>query len=226
MLLYAGGMALPLRAALRSAGRFALSNPSQMFNIARHALGMRIAVPLDALRWFIANTPPSKKAPQDVTITSRPPAIAIGATVDLMGANVRAGAAIRIDRIEVGPESLRVALRLTNVEMKVLGESMSPVAGLLRSGALDLSKPGNLIKFMPKKPDVLVEAHDDVLVIDLMKNPKIRANDMVRRVIETLTPVVNVSGLSTEGDFLIIQLKATPFGLPKAFNAARALASG
>ena len=197
-----------------------------MFNIARHALGMRIAVPLDALRWFIANTPPSKKAPQDVTITSRPPAIAIGATVDLMGANVRAGAAIRIDRIEVGPESLRVALRLTNVEMKVLGESMSPVAGLLRSGALDLSKPGNLIKFMPKKPDVLVEAHDDVLVIDLMKNPKIRANDMVRRVIETLTPVVNVSGLSTEGDFLIIQLKATPFGLPKAFNAARALASG
>ena len=219
-------MALPLRAALRSAGRFALSNPSQMFNIARHALGMRIAVPLDALRWFIANTPPSKKAPQDVTITSRPPAIAIGATVDLMGANVRAGAAIRIDRIEVGPESLRVALRLTNVEMKVLGESMSPVAGLLRSGALDLSKPGNLIKFMPKKPDVLVEAHDDVLVIDLMKNPKIRANDMVRRVIETLTPVVNVSGLSTEGDFLIIQLKATPFGLPKAFNAARALASG
>ena len=219
-------MALPLRAALRSAGRFALSNPSQMFNIARHALGMRIAVPLDALRWFIANTPPSKKAPQDVTITSRPPAIAIGATVDLMGANVRAGAAIRIDRIEVGPESLRVALRLTNVEMKVLGESMSPVAGLLRSGALDLSKPGNLIKFMPKKPDVLVEAHDDVLVIDLMKNPKIRANDMVRRVIETLTPVVNVSGLSTEGDFLIIQLKATPFGLPKAFNAARALGSG
>ena len=219
-------MALPLRAALRSVGRFALSNPTTMFSIARHALGMRIAVPLDALRWFIANTPPSKKAPQDVTITSKPPAIALGATIDLMGATVRAGAAIRIEQIEVGGEQLRVKLRLSDVTMKVLGESLSPVAGLLRSGALDLSKPGNLAKFMPKKPDVLVEAHDDMLVLDLMKNPKIRANPTVRRVIETLTPVVQVAGLSTEGDFLIIQLKATPFGLPRALNAARALAAG
>jgi hypothetical protein len=219
-------MALPLRAALRSAGRFAFQNPTTMFSMARHALGMRIAVPLDSLRWFIANTPPSKKAPQDVSITSRPPAIGLGATIDLMGATVRAGAAIRIESIEVGSDTAKVKLRLTDVTMKVLGESMSPVAGLIRSGALDLSKPGNLAKFMPKKPDVLVEAHDDILVVDLMKNPKIRANPMVRRVIETLTPVVQVAGLSTEGDFLIIQLRATPFGIPRALNAARALAAG
>ena len=110
--------------------------------------------------------------------------------------------------------------------MKVLGESLTPVAGLLKSGALDLSKPGNLVKFMPKKPEILVEAHDDVIVIDLMKNPKIAANDKVRRILDTLTPVVNVSGLSTEGDFLIIQMRATPFGLPRALGAARALTAG
>jgi hypothetical protein len=79
---------------------------------------------------------------------------------------------------------------------------------------------------MPKKPDVLVEAHDDTLVLDLMKNPKIRANPTVRRVIETLTPVVQVAGLSTDGDFLVVQMRATPFGLPRALNAARALAAG
>ena len=72
-------MALPLRAALRSASRFMVKNPTTMLSMARHALGMRVAVPLDALRWFIANTPPSKKAPQDVTITPRPPAIGITA---------------------------------------------------------------------------------------------------------------------------------------------------
>ena len=219
-------MALPIRAALRSAGRFMVKNPAKMFNIARHALGMRIPIPLDALRWFIANTPPSKKAPQDVAITARPPAIAIGATVELMGTTVRASAAIKVDRLEVGAEQLRVTLRLSNVEMKLLGESMTPVAGLIKSGALDLSKPGNLAKFMPKRPDVLVEAHDDIIVLDLMKNPKIRANQRVRGMIETLTPVVQVAGLSTEGDFLIIQLRASPFGLPRALNAARALASG
>src|SRR5215210_9028154 len=101
-------MALPLRSALRSAGRFALKNPATMFSMARHALGMRIAVPLDALRWFIANTPPSKKAPQDVSITSRPPAIGLGATLDLMGTTVRAGASIRIDQIEVNDTAFKV----------------------------------------------------------------------------------------------------------------------
>lgn len=218
-------MALPLRAALRSASRFLVQHPTTMFSMARHALGLRIAVPLDALRWFIANTPPSKKAPQDVTITAKPPAISLGATVDLMGTPVRASASIKIEQMEVGPEQLRVQLRLGEVAMKVLGESMSPVAGLLRSGALDLSKPGNLVNFMPKKPDVLVSAKDDVLVLDLMKNPKIRQNETVRRVLETLTPVVNVSGLSTDGDLLLIHIRATPLGFPRALNAARALTS-
>ncbi len=203
-----------------------VKNPSTMLSMARHALGMRIAVPLDAVRWFIANTPPSKKAPQDVTISPRPPAVGIGATIDLMGTTVRAGASIRVDRIEVTDTEFRVSLRLSDVTMKVLGESFTPVAGLIKSGALDLSKPGNLAKFMPKRPPVLVEAHDDVIVLDLMQNPKFAENDRVRALLGTLTPVVNVQGLSTEGDFLILQLRASPFGIPRALNAARALASG
>jgi hypothetical protein len=203
-----------------------VKNPTTMLSMARHALGMRIAVPLDAMRWFIANTPPSKKAPQDVTITPRPPAIGIGATVDLMGTTVRAGASIRVDKIEVGEHSFKVTLKLSDVTMKVLGESFTPVAGLIKSGALDLSKPGNLAKFMPKKSPVLVEAHDDILVLDLMQNPKFAENERVRGVLSTLTPVAQVAGLSTEGDFLILQLRVSPFGIPRAINAARQLAAG
>ena len=203
-----------------------VKNPATMLSMARHALGMRIAIPLDSLRWFIANTPPSKKAPQDITITPRPPAIGVGATIDLMGTTVRAGASIRIDQIEVSDSKFKVTLRLNDVTMKVLGESFTPVAGLIKSGALDLSKPGNLAKFMPKKPAVLVEAHDDVIVLDLMQNPKFAENDKVRGVLGTLTPVVQVSGLSTEGDFLILQLRASPFGIPRALSAARQLAAG
>src|SRR5262245_10368736 len=184
-------MALPLRAALRSAGRYIVRNPTTVLSMARHALGMRIAVPLDALRWFIANTPPSKKAPQDVTVMARPPAIAVGATVDLMGTTVRASAQIKVEQIEVAPEQVKVKLRLSGVDLKVIGEAATPVAALIKSGALDLSKPGNLLKFAPKKPDVLVEAQDDVMVIDIMRNPKVRQNERVRRVLEALTPVVN-----------------------------------
>jgi hypothetical protein len=219
-------MALPIRAALRSASRFVLKNPAAMFNIARHALGLKVAVPLDALRWFIANTPPGRQAPQDVTVMARPPAINIGASVDLMGTPVRASASIRIEELQVAPEQLRVKVKLSNVDLKLLGDSFTPVAGLIKSGALDLSKPGNLAKFMPKRPDVLVEAQDDYIVLDLMKNPKIRQNDRVRRVLETLTPVVNVTSIETDGDMLLIGLRATPLGFPRALNAARQLAAG
>jgi hypothetical protein len=219
-------MALPIRAALRSAGRFMVSNPATVFNMARHALGMRIAVPLDAVRWFIANTPPSRKAPQDVTVMARPPAIAVGATIDLMGTTVRANASIKIEQLEVAPEQLKVKIRLSNIDLKVLGEALTPVAALIKSGALDLSKPGNLLKFAPKKPDVIVEAQDDIMVVDIMRNPKVRQNAKVRRVLETLTPVVNVIGITTDGDFLVLQLRATPLGFPRALNAARALAAG
>ncbi|CAN5204764.1 hypothetical protein BH11MYX1_BH11MYX1_49020 [soil metagenome] len=203
-----------------------VKNPTTMLSMARHALGMRIAVPLDSLRWFIANTPPSKKAPQDITITPRPPAIGLGATIDLMGTTVRAGASVRIEQIEVTDHKFKVTLRISDVTMKVLGESFTPVAGLIKSGALDLSKPGNLAKFMPKKPPVLVEAHDDIVVLDLMQNPKFAENDKVRGLLGTVTPVIQVSGLSTEGDFLILQLRASPFGLPRAISAARLLAAG
>ncbi|MCB9560342.1 MAG: hypothetical protein H6709_25165 [Kofleriaceae bacterium] len=194
--------------------------------MARHALGLKIAVPLDAMRWFISNTPPGKKAPQDVTVMARPPAISVGATVDLMGTTVRASASIRIDELHLGSDQLKVKVRLNSVDLKVLGESFTPVAALIKSGALDLSKPGNLAKFMPKRPDVLVEANDDYVVLDLMKNPKIRQNDKVRRVLDTLTPVVNVASISTEGDMLVIGLRATPLGFPRALNAARQLAAG
>jgi hypothetical protein len=219
-------MALPIRAALRSASRFVVKHPSAMFSIARHALGLKIAVPLDALRWFIANTPPNKKAPQDVTVMARPPAINVGASVDLMGTPVRASASIRIERIDLGPDQLKVKVKLSNVELKLLGDAFTPVAGLIKSGALDLSKPGNLAKFMPKKPDVLIEAQDDYIVLDLMKDPKIRQNDRVRRVLETLTPVVNVTSIETGDDMLLIGLRATPLGFPRALNAARQLAAG
>lgn len=216
-------MALPIRAALRSAGRFVSRNPRTLVTMARHALGLRVAVPLDALRWFIANTPPSKRAPTDITITARPPAIHVGATVDLMDTKLRASAAIRVEELSLHTGELRVILRLADVQMHVIGESNTPVAGLIKSGALDLSKPGNLVNFMPKKPEVLLEAKDDRLVLDLMRNPKIRANEKLHKVLSTLTPVVSVNALCTEGDYLILGLKATPMGFAEAVSAARAL---
>lgn len=214
-------MALPLGSALRSATRFALRNPLTMARMARHAIGMRIAVPLDALRWFITNTPPGKKSPTDVTISAQPPGIAIGANVELMGTKLRASAGITVEELRVDDQELRVSIRLSDVDLQVLGKSESPIVGLLKSGALDLSKPGNLVNFMPNKPPALVYARDDQIVIDLMKVPKLAANQQLRKMLGTFTPVVNIAAIRTEGDMLLLAFRATPLGFPRALQAAR-----
>ena len=214
-------MALPLRSALRSASRYVLKNPVSVLSVARHALGLRLAVPLDALRWFVENTPPGKKSPTDVTINAVPPAVHFGATVELMGSKLRVSAAIRVEELRIDPDELRLMLRLANVEMKVLDRSETPISGLIKSGALDLSKPGNLANFMLKKPPALVEARDDYLVLDLMRVPKLANNLRLRKMLQRLTPVMNVAALKTEGDFLIVALRATPAGFPRALSAAR-----
>lgn len=192
-----------------------------MARMARHAIGMRIAVPLDALRWFITNTPPGKKSPTDVTISAQPPGIAIGANVELMGTKLRASAGITVEELRVDDQELRVSIRLSDVDLQVLGKSESPIVGLLKSGALDLSKPGNLVNFMPNKPPALVYARDDQIVIDLMKVPKLAANQQLRKMLGTFTPVVNIAAIRTEGDMLLLAFRATPLGFPRALQAAR-----
>ena len=59
---------------------------------------------------------------------------------------------------------MRIGMRLSDVKLALLGESDAPVATLIKSGALDLSKPGNLVKFLPKRPPAIVEAEGDRIV--------------------------------------------------------------
>ena len=108
-------MALPIRSALRSAGRFMVRNPLSLLTVAKHAVNMRMAVPLDAIRWVVSNTPPSKKAPTDVAITARPPAIQVGATVEMMGTKLRASTTIAVEELRVYSEEMTIRLRLTDL---------------------------------------------------------------------------------------------------------------
>ncbi len=216
-------MALPIASALRSAGKYALRNPSTLFSIAKHAVSLRIAIPIDTVRWFIDSQAPGKNRPTDVTVIATPPGITVGASLDLMGTPVRSAATAYVDELLMSENQLEVTIRLANVSVDLLKEVNTPVAGLLKSGALDLSKPGNLANFIPKKPPVLVHAKDDKVTLDLLQEKKIANNPKVQRVLSTVAPVVTVKSVHTEGDLIVLNLKAKPSGLRKAFNAARQL---
>ncbi len=212
------------RAMLQAAVGYVRRNPDEVVRAAVNATGLRFGVPIATLRWF-AGQIKGAKAPKDVEISSAPPALRLSAVVDAMGTPVRASAAIKVDEVTITGESLRVGVRLRDVKLALVGDSDSPVATLIKSGALDLSKPGNLVKFIPKRPAAIVEADGDRVVVDLMKLPKLANDHRIRRVLSVISPVLGVRAIETDRDHLYVKLRATPMGLPEAIGKLRAARS-
>jgi hypothetical protein len=212
---------LDARALVNAAVDYVRRNPEEIVKAALNATALRFGVPIAGLRWLTSRAKLSKRAPRDIDIDSAPPAIRVGLTVDAMGTPVRASAAIRVDEIDLSPEAIRVGLRLSDVKLALLAESDTPIATLIKSGALDLSKPGNLVKFLPKRSPAIVEADGDRIVIDLMKVAKVADNARLRRALAIVTPILQVRAVETDRDHLYVALRTSARGLPKALSAIR-----
>jgi hypothetical protein len=208
---------------LRNAGTYLKEHPEEILRALRGALGLRFGVPIDALRYLARELGGGKKAPKDVIIESAPPGIRLAMTIEAMGTPLRAAFVLYVEELDVTHEQIRIGLRIAELSLKVLGESNTPVAGLIMSGALDLSKPGNLAAFMPKRPAALVDAKDDRVVLDLMKVPSLAENQAVLRTLAVMTPVVGVRAIKTRDDHLDVHFKADLSGVPAAIAAVRAL---
>ncbi len=210
------------KALARQATDYLKQHPEEILRIVRGALGLRFGVPMDAVRYFAREFGGGPKAPKEVVIEAAPPGLRLAATVDAMGTPLRAVAVVYVEELDISITQLRIGVRIEGLTLTVLGDSQSPIAGLLKSGALDLSKPGNLVAFMPKRPAALVDAKDDRLVVDLMKIPAIAANPKLKRALSVVTPVLGVRALKTRDDHLDLHLKADIGGVSQAIAAARA----
>lgn len=205
--------------ALDAARRYLRKRPQEITRALWNLLGLRVGVPLDAVRWLLEQAEKSGKV-QDPVVTEVPPGIRVTATVDAMKTPLRASAVVYIDRMAITPDQIRIEVRLEEIWVEVLGDAMGPVAALLKSGALDLSKPGNLAKYLPLPPTV-VETRDNRIVLDLMKDPKIAGNPRVRRLLSLITPVVTAHGLETDDDHLELRFRPLPEGVRPAASAIR-----
>lgn len=195
-------------------------HPEELGRAVRSALGLRFGVPLAALRWLGQQAERSGKV-EDFLIDSVPPGIRLAGNIDLMNTPLRAGAIIFIERVVFNDEELTVALRLEEVMLKLNGDSESPIAALIKSGALDLSNPGTLVNFMPGRSPVLAEANGNRIVLDLMRDPKIGNNPLVRRAVSLLTSFVTLHGVETDTKHLDIAFRALPMGLGGAAQSVR-----
>jgi hypothetical protein len=184
---------------------------------------MRFGVPLAALRW-LAVKGAGKKAPKDVELEAVPPGVRVAASLDLMGTPVRASAVVYIERVRANATELCLEIRLAQVSLKVTDPtSATPIAALLKSGALDLSKPGNLAAYIPNRPPILVDAKDDRIVIDLMRHPKFAKNEAAQRLVRVLAPLVTVSGIESEAQHLDVALRPFPDGVAEVITRVRNL---
>ncbi len=215
-----------LKVVLEAGSKYLRDHPEELLRALRNLLALRFGVPLDALRFF-AGRAGGKKAPKDLVLESVPPGLRVSATVDLMGTPVRARASVFVERVSTTPDELRFEIRLADVSLKVADDApQSPVAALLRSGALDLSKPGNLVAYMPKRPALLVDAKDDRVVIDLMRHPKIGKNPRAGRALAVLAPLLTVAGIESDSEHLDVTLRAFPDGWREAVGGIRRILRG
>ena len=206
--------------AFDAARSYIRTHPEELGRAVRSALGLRVGVPLVALRWLGAQAERAGKV-DNLKIDSVPPGLKVAADVDLMGTPIRAGSTIFVERVTFSDEELTVALRLEDVDLKLNGDANTPVAALIKSNALDLTNPGTLAAYLPGRSPILAEAKGNRIVLDLMRDPKIGNNPLVRHGVSLLTSFVTLHSVQTDPKHLDIGFRALPTGIGGAFQAVR-----
>jgi hypothetical protein len=200
---------------------FLIENPAELVRIARNAKGLKFGLPLAALRWA-ATEANSRGFPAAIEVEAAPPGLQIKANVELKGTPVRVRAQVSIIDLRIMPGEFRIELRVTGVTLELLDESVSPISMLIKSGALDLSKIGNLIAVLPRRPAFLVEAQGDRLVLDLMRHPLL-GHPLAEALLTAITPLITVTGVASDEDHLDMKFGVLKQGLSGAVGHWRSL---
>jgi hypothetical protein len=194
-------------------------HPQEILRAARQALHLRFGVPVAALRWLVFQLDGRGGHPADVEIEAVPPGIRVTATVEEMGTLLRGSAILTVEDVRISAEELRVEVRLTEVSVRLLDDqSNTPLAALIRSGALDLSRTANLVAQMPTRPVVLVEAIENRLILDFMRLPLLSADERLRRLVGAISSLLSIKAVETDATHLDVAISALPSGLGALFS--------
>ena len=203
------------KAALIASVRYLRRHPEEILRYLWSASRLRFGIPVVALQWLATELESATASgPKDVEIRPSPPGLRVLATIEQMGTLLRASCVVNIERVDFSNEKARVYLRLKDVELKLLDESIqTPLAALIRSGTLDLSRVASLVAYLPARPAALVEAVDDRLVIDLLKVFKWTKDERGRRFVGVLSSLLAIDSIVTDAEHLDIAVRALPNGI-------------
>lgn len=195
---------------------YLLAHPEFLLRSLINAVRMRFGIPLDGLVWLLGKATKGR-LPEDLALTPIPPGLRVAASVDVMGTPMSLAAVLTVESVMLSAESIRVQVRVRDLSIKA--PATSPMAGML--AMMDLSKPGDLLNFLPMRPPIILDAQGDLFVLDLMKLPKLARNPMARKLVAAASEVVAVKELRTEDDLLVIGFRAMPLGFMAALGHLR-----
>lgn len=201
---------------VQSGFAYLLSHPEFLLRSLINAARMRLGVPMDAVNWLLHKVA-AGKLPSDLMLTAEPPGIRVSATLEVMGTRLGLAATLTVEQVLFSLGSIRVELRVRDLSIKPQGDS--PMVQML--SMMDLSKPGDLLNFMPMRPPMILDAQGDLFVLDLMKLPKLARNEMAQRIVAAMSEVLAIREFATEDDLLVIGLRAMPLGLMSAISHLR-----
>lgn len=201
---------------VQSGFSYLVSHPEFLLRSLINAARMRLGVPMDAVNWLLHKVA-AGKLPADLMLTAEPPGIRVSATLEVMGTRLGLAATLTVEQVLFSLGSIRVELRVRDLSIKPQGDS--PMVQML--SMMDLSKPGDLLNFMPMRPPMILDAQGDLFVLDLMKLPKLARNEMAQRIVAAMSEVLAIREFATEDDLLVIGLRAMPLGLMSAISHLR-----
>jgi hypothetical protein len=206
--------------ALDAAKGYLRSHPEELGRALRSAIGLRASVPFVALRWVASQAEKSGKV-KDLTLDPVPPGVRIAATIEPMQTPIRASATLYVDRIVFDESQMTIALRVENIELRVIGDARTPIAAVIKSGALNLANVGTLLGYLPNRPAIIADAQENRVTLDLMRDPKIGMNPMARKAVGLATGFVTLKAVASDDDHLDLAFRALPTGVRGAVDAVR-----
>ena len=205
---------------VEAAATYIRAHPEEVTRAIRGGIGLRFGMPLAAFRWLVARLVDDAQG-LDPVLEARPPGLFVAATTERMQTRMRISAVVYVTKIRVDAMGVRMDLRVDELRIDILSDERTVLAALIKSGALDVSQLGDLMRELPETPEFLVEADGQRMVIDLMRAPSLSKNALLRHAIGLVSALVTVQGLETEDDHVDVQLRPLPRGTRNVFRAFR-----
>jgi hypothetical protein len=201
---------------IQQAFAYLVSKPDYLLRSAVNATKLRFGLPMDAVSWLLGKLSRGK-LPEDLTLVAMPPGVRFAATFNVMGTALFVSAVVSVDTVQLSADSIRISLHIRDLAVKPPPDS--PMTAMLMM--MDLSKPGDMLAFLPFRPSVILSAQGDEFVLDLLQLPKLKQNALARRLVAAVSEVLTIRELGTEDDMLVIGLRAMPSGIVSALGHLR-----